>query len=197
MNLKRVFKPELSNNIEVSKLQRSARITGGYMLGLAGYGLGIAALVTAGPTAGLSVPAFGALSAASYAGSRALIRPAYQNDQEYAPVRDENSSQKIGRYALFGLGIIGFNTGANLITGGLFSAYESSIGVGYRIASVAGGYLAAKYGIRAVQSSFDPKLYSDEAIDSTRQTQSATSGLKESFLNSYRRARDTALSPSN
>ena len=189
MNLQRAVNPEISNDIEISKSAQHARIAGGYLLGLAGYGLGLMALLSAGPSAGLSIPAFGALSAASYAGSRTLMRPAFQNDQEYVPVQVETTKQKIGRYALFGLGIVGFNAGANLITGGLFNAYQSSIGAGYRVASVIGGYFTAKYGTRAVRGSFDPKLHSDEPLDLEKQQRSLFSIINESLNGTVRSTR--------
>lgn len=188
MNFRRLTNPEVIEPTEVGGAERVARKVGGYTLGLLGYGVGVAAFGGIGATGGLSLPVLGGISGALFAGSRALLRPAYQDADDYEPVQSEEFTDKAKRIGAFVGGIALFNIGGNLLFGGLFNALEGiSMNAPVRAVSSVAGLITATYGARFVRGSYDPDLHHARSNDDTPRTLSQTAKL--SFLDGWRQSK--------
>jgi hypothetical protein len=154
MNFKRLTNPEINDsNLDAPVRERTWRKIGGYALGMGG-------LLT-------------------LVGSRAVLRPAYQNDEDYEDVRAESMSDKTKRVAAFLGGIALFDIGAVMLTGGLFAAAVPFAG---RLLAAGAGAFGLNYGRKIVRGSYDPDLFTDESYEAPT---TMSSMLKDRFREGY------------
>jgi hypothetical protein len=180
MNFRRLSHPEVATNLEAGRGEQIARKVGGYTLGILGYATGLGAVTNTLVTAGLSLPILGGISGAFFAGSRALLRPAYQDSDDYESVREESFTDKSKRLGAFIGGFALVNVGANLLTGGLFNALDGiSMNAPTRVVSTIAGWITTGFGARVIRGSFDPDLH--EPRDSAEAPKTLTRSFKDAF----------------
>lgn len=195
MNFRRLSNPEIAPIHETGRGEQFARKLGGYTLGLLGYATGLGAVTNTLATGGLSIPILGGISGAFFAGARALMRPAYQDSDDYESVQDESLADKSKRIGAFIGGFALVNIGANLFTGGLFNALDGiSMNAPIRVVSTVAGWVGMGLGARVVRGSFDPDLHEVPQAEH-ESSQRSTSGFIHAFREGFNTARARSTDP--